>query len=182
MADPEIDRKIASDSHTKDMLIIKKMGFNVCEHNKTVETFNGAIKYYEDMNNIRQTLPYEIDGIVFKIDNYKDRYKLGETSKAPRWSIAYKFRSIEAQTRLKTVSFQVGRTGTITPVAELEPVKIGGVTISRASLHNMDEIQKKDIRINDIVYVKRAGDVIPDIDRVDFEKRVRCKMRLFSLS
>ena len=171
----EIDKKIATDSHTKDMQIIKKMGFNICEYNKTVETFNTAIKYYEDMRNIRQTLPYEIDGIVFKIDNYKDRYKLGETSKAPRWSIAYKFRSIESQTRLKAVSFQVGRTGTITPVAELEPVNIGGVTISRASLHNMDEIQKKDIRINDIVYVKRAGDVIPDIDRVNFEKRGKTK-------
>ena len=171
----EINKKIGTDSHINDMQIIKKMGFNVCEHNKTVETFNDAIKYYEDMNNIRQNLPYEIDGIVFKIDSYTDRDKLGETSKAPRWSIAYKFRSIEAQTRLKTVSFQVGRTGTITPVAELEPVNIGGVTISRASLHNMDEIQKKDIRINDIVYVKRAGDVIPDIDRVNLEKRGKTK-------
>ena len=115
----EINKKIGTDSHTNDMQFIKKMGFNVCEYNKTVETFNDAIKYYEDMNNIRQNLPYEIDGIVFKIDSYTIDISLVETSKAPRWSIAYKFRSIEAQTRLKTVSFQVGRTGTITPVAEL---------------------------------------------------------------
>ena len=96
---------------------------------------------------------------------------MGETSKAPKWSIAYKFQSTEKITKLNNVIFQVGRTGIITPVAELEPINIGGVTVSRASLHNMDEVEKKNIQIGDYVYVKRAGDVIPEVDRVCLSKR-----------
>ena len=167
----EIDKNIGTDSHYKNMNIIKKMGFNVCEHNKLVKSLPEAIEYYKYMNDNRELLPYEIDGIVFKVDNYLQRTQCGETSKAPKWSIAYKFKSIEVLTRLNSVSFQVGRTGVITPVAELDPKNIGGVIVSRASLHNMDEIKKKDIRIKDYVYVKRAGDVIPDIDRVNYDKR-----------
>ena len=122
---------------------------------------------------IRDTLGYEIDGIVYKINDYDYQKKLGFTAKAPKWAIAYKFLSAEAVTTLTNVTFQVGRTGVITPVAELTPVNIGGVLVSRANLHNMDEVVKKDIRINDKVFVKRAGDVIPEIDRVLFKDRNR---------
>ncbi len=167
----EIDKNIGTESHFKNMSIIKKMGFDICEHNKLVKSLPEAIEYYEYMNSLRERLPYEIDGIVFKVDNNSQRIQCGETSKAPKWSIAYKFKSLEVLTKLNSVSFQVGRTGIITPVAELEPKTIGGVTVSRASLHNMDEINRKDIRIKDYVYVKRAGDVIPDIDRVNYDKR-----------
>ena len=169
------DKEIITNSHYRNMKIIKNYGFKVCEYNELVKNINEATDYYHRMNQIRSTLPYEIDGIVYKVDDEKLRSICGTTSKSPKWSIAYKFKSIERLTKLKSVSFQVGRTGIITPVAELAPINIGGVMVSRASLHNMDEINKKDIRIHDYVYVKRAGDVIPEIDRVDKDKRKNTK-------
>jgi DNA ligase (NAD+) len=123
------------------------------------------------MNSIRDNIPYEIDGLVFRVNDLSTYSLLGTTSKAPKWAIAYKFKAQEALTKIIDVTFQVGRTGTITPVAELETVNIGGVNVSRATLHNFSEIESKDIHINDYVYVKRAGDVIPDIDRVELNKR-----------
>ncbi|MGA0277758.1 MAG: NAD-dependent DNA ligase LigA, partial [Candidatus Kariarchaeum pelagius] len=127
--------------------------------------------YFDQMNSDRHKIPYDIDGLVYRVDEFQYYNKLGYTSKSPKWAIAYKFKSLEAMTQILDVTFQVGRTGTITPVAELEPVNIGGVNVSRATLHNFSEIEAKDININDFVYVKRAGDVIPDIDRVELNKR-----------
>ena len=169
-----IDDDTFSDlSHSDSLDRLKSYGLPVCNLNKKILSTKGAKKYYDHLNKIRLSLPYEIDGIVFKVDSYEQQEILGLTSKAPKWAIAYKFKSIEEKTKLLGVTFQVGRTGTITPVAELDPVNIGGVKVSRASLHNMDEITRKDIRINDMVFVKRAGDVIPDIDRVSLSDRVK---------
>ncbi len=168
----DIDNNLKDSKHSLLMRKIQKMTFRTCELNRLTTNFNQALQYYEEISEKRDSLPYEIDGIVFKVDDIELHKKLGSTSKAPRWSIAYKFQSEEKVTKLKDITFQVGRTGVLTPVAELEPINIGGVTVSRASLHNMDEISKKDIRIGDYVYVKRAGDVIPEVDRVNLSKRL----------
>lgn len=157
--------------HSLLMKKLKNMGLRTCELNKLTKNYREACSYYENIEKKRETLPYEIDGIVYKVDDLDFHQTLGETSKAPKWSIAYKFQSTEKITKLNNVIFQVGRTGIITPVAELEPINIGGVTVSRASLHNMDEVEKKNIQIGDYVYVKRAGDVIPEVDRVCLSKR-----------
>lgn len=167
------DDTFTDKTHSQSLSRISKYGLPICNLNKTIKSINDAQEYFKHLNDIRSTLSFEIDGIVFKIDNYKQQESLGLTSKAPKWAIAYKFKSIEVKTKLLDVTFQVGRTGIITPVAELESVNIGGVNVSRASLHNMDEINRKDIRINDIVYVKRAGDVIPEIDRVSINQRTK---------
>jgi DNA ligase (NAD+) len=153
-------------THTGSLERIKSYGLPICELNKLVSSLETAKDYYNYIISIRDSLGYEIDGIVYKVNDYKSQKLLGFTTKAPKWAIAYKFISAEAITTLTGITFQVGRTGVITPVAELRPINIGGVLVSRASLHNMDEVIRKDIRINDTVYVKRAGDVIPEIDRV----------------
>lgn len=165
------DDTFSDETHSQSLDRIQSYGLPICDLNKTISNVDDAREYFNYINGIRSKLPYEIDGIVFKVNNYKQQQKLGLTSKAPKWAIAYKFKSIEVTTKLLDITFQVGRTGVITPVAELEPVNIGGVKISRASLHNMDEINRKDIRINDIVFVKRAGDVIPEVDRVSLDNR-----------
>ena len=167
----DIEKKFADLSQSTSLKTLESYGLEICTLNKVIENLEEAKDYYEQISSIRNTLPYEIDGIVYKINNYILQKKLGFTSKAPRWAIAYKFQSAEGLTVLKDVTFQVGRTGVVTPVAELEPISIGGVLVGRATLHNMSEITKKDIMINDKVFVKRAGDVIPEIDRVCLEKR-----------
>ena len=167
----DIDESYRDSNHSEAMRRLKRFGLNICEYNKKINNESDALEFYNFMNNKRDSLPYEIDGIVYKVDDYALREIIGKTNKAPKWSIAYKFKSLEMRTYLKDVTFQVGRTGIITPVAELNPVNIGGVKVSRASLHNFDEIQKKDICIGDYVFVKRAGDVIPEVDRVDKTKR-----------
>ena len=127
--------------------------------------------YFEKVSNQRQKLPYEIDGVVFKVNDLKDQITLGQVSRAPRWAIARKFPAEVGTTFVKKISFQVGRVGSITPVAEFEPVNIGGVIVSHASIHNFDEIERLDVREGDTVRVKRAGDVIPQIISVDIGKR-----------
>ena len=160
-----------------DILIkyLKNLGFPINKYYRVLKDLGTSINYFNEMNKTRDTLPYEIDGLVYRVNNLTKYKSLGFTSKAPKWAIAYKFKAQEALTRINDVTFQVGRTGAITPVAELDKVNIGGVSVSRATLHNFSEIKSKDIHINDYVYVKRAGDVIPDIDRVELKKRKNVK-------
>jgi DNA ligase (NAD+) len=151
---------------------LRKLGLRVnrqqTEHCKNIDDF---LAYYQKMEEKRDDLPYEIDGVVCKVNQLDYQKKLGTRSRNPRWAIAYKFASRQATTKLKEIKIQVGRTGALTPVAMLEPVQLGGVEVSRASLHNQSEIERKDIRIGDHVVVERAGDVIPYIVKPITEKR-----------
>ena len=161
----------AFNQHHELMKFLSSLGFPINKYSKLTTNLKSIFSYIKNMNSIRDNIPYEIDGLVFRVNDLSTYSLLGTTSKAPKWAIAYKFKAQEALTKIIDVTFQVGRTGTITPVAELETVNIGGVNVSRATLHNFSEIESKDIHINDYVYVKRAGDVIPDIDRVELNKR-----------
>ncbi len=150
---------------------LKKWGFPVCPENQVVQGISACLEYYQKLLAKRHDLPYEIDGIVYKIDDITLQDRLGFVSRAPRWAIAHKFPAEEALTELLAVEFQVGRTGALTPVARLKPILVGGATVSNATLHNMDEIERKDIRLCDTVIVRRAGDVIPEVVGVVLEQR-----------
>jgi len=155
-----------ADTHYEILQQLKSFGLPVCNEIKHVSGVKACLQYYEDISKRRDELPYDIDGIVYKVDSIKLQKRLGFVARAPRWAIAHKFPAQEEITRIIDVDFQVGRTGAITPVARLEPVFVGGVTVSNATLHNMDEIRRKDIRVGDQVIVRRAGDVIPEVARV----------------
>jgi DNA ligase (NAD+) len=153
---------VGFETHWEVMGALPKLGLRVnSERTKLCEGIDDAIQYREDMAQVRDDLPYEIDGVVFKVNELAAHGKLGTRQRDPRWALAYKFQPRRSTTQIEDVVFQVGRTGKITPVAILKPVHIGGVEVSRASLHNESEIEKKDIRIGDTVLVERAGDVIP---------------------
>jgi DNA ligase (NAD+) len=139
--------------------------------NKKLNSIQDCINHYNYIKSIRHGLPYEIDGVVFKINQYSDQIELGSLARSPRWAIAYKFKAVEVVSQVKDVIFQVGRTGAITPVAKIIPVNVSGAIVSNVTLHNMDEVNRKDIRINDYVYVRRAGDVIPEIVKVILGRR-----------
>ena len=158
-------------SHYENLQILKKLGFPVCEHVKLCNSIDEVVEFWHYWEERRDTLPYEIDGIVVKVDSLKQQEILGAVAKSPRWAIAFKFTPRQAQTKLLGITLQVGRVGTITPVAELKPVPLGGVIISRATLHNEDYIKEKDIRIGDTVIIERSGEVIPKIVGVVKEKR-----------
>ena len=150
---------------------LRRIGFKISPLIRRFETIRDAIRYHEEVKEKRDELDYEIDGIVVKVNSIKQQERLGAISRSPRWALAYKFPAREEFTRVKDIVVQVGRTGALTPVAVLEPVPIGGATIHRATLHNEDELRKKDVRIGDTIVVKRAGDVIPEVVSVIKSKR-----------
>ncbi|HYW91927.1 MAG TPA: NAD-dependent DNA ligase LigA [Gammaproteobacteria bacterium] len=150
---------------------VRSWGLPVSPLVRRVTGLAGCLGYYREMAERRDGLDFDIDGVVFKVDRADYQRELGFVARAPRWAIAHKFPAEEVLTEIREVEFQVGRTGALTPVARLKPVFVGGVTVSNATLHNMDEIARKDVRIGDVVYVRRAGDVIPEIVRVVTERR-----------
>jgi DNA ligase (NAD+) len=159
------------DSHWDVLNRLKSFGFKVNPLIRPSLTLDQVQEYYRELEESRSSLPYDIDGVVIKVDLLSYQAMLGEKARSPRWAIAWKFQAIQGTTRIHAIEVQVGRTGVLTPVAHLEPVRIGGVWVSRATLHNQEEIQRKDIRIGDTVFVERAGDVIPKVVKVVTEKR-----------
>ena len=146
-------------------------GLPVSPHTKVLDGAEECLAYHAEMGLRRDSLGYDIDGVVFKLNDLRAREVVGQVSRAPRWAVAYKYPAQEAQTRLVGIDVQVGRTGTLTPVARLEPVVVGGATVTNATLHNQDEIDRKDVRVGDTVWVRRAGDVIPEVIRIVPERR-----------
>jgi len=157
--------------HWETLSYLRNIGFKVSEHTELCSNVGQVKKYYEDILNRRDRLPYEIDGIVIKVDDFESQRRLGEISRSPRWAVAWKFPAQQEHTVVKDIIVSVGRTGALTPVALLEPVRVAGVEVSRATLHNEDEVRKKDIRIGDTVVIQRAGDVIPEVVQVIETKR-----------
>ena len=150
---------------------INEWGFKTNPYNFLAKNLNEINEQYNKIEKIRSNLDYDIDGLVIKIDDLPLQTRLGNTSNSPRWAIAYKFSSVKAKTKINDIVIQVGRTGALTPVAKVKPVTVGGVVVSNATLHNEEEIIRKDIRIGDLVTIQRAGDVIPQVISVDFSKR-----------
>jgi DNA ligase (NAD+) len=153
------------------LLYLKNIGFKVSEYVELCENIGQAKDYYQKMLKVRDDLPYEIDGIVIKLNDFALQRRLGEISRSPRWAIAWKFPAQQEHTVVKDIIVSVGRTGALTPVAILEPVRVAGVEVSRATLHNEDEVRKKDVRIGDTVVIQRAGDVIPEVLKVIESRR-----------
>ncbi|MCW8328144.1 NAD-dependent DNA ligase LigA [Photobacterium sp. SDRW27] len=154
--------ELASSQYDR-LVQLKSWGVPMCPEIRQLDQLSDVIAYYQDIGEKRQALPYEIDGVVIKVDDVATQVQLGFVARAPRWAIAYKFPAQEEMTRLNNVEFQVGRTGAITPVAKLEPVFVGGVTVSNATLHNADEVERLGVMVGDTVIIRRAGDVIPQI-------------------
>jgi len=167
-------------SHSETLQLLCDMGFRINPIIKAKITIEEALEYYKELTEKRHQLPYDIDGMVIKVDNLAFQKQLGTTTRSPRWAIAYKFKAVQETTRIEKIEIQVGRTGALTPVAHLEPISVGGVIVSRATLHNEDEIRKKDIRIGDTVLVQRAGDVIPEVVKVIESKRTGAE-EIFSM-
>jgi len=167
----EIEGWTLPSRHSDVLEQLKHWGLRVCPEIKVVEGAEGCLDYYRNIGQRRESLPYEIDGVVYKVNSLDLQDELGFVARAPRWAIAHKFPAQEEMTRLLDVEFQVGRTGALTPVARLDPVFVGGVTVSNATLHNMDEIERKDIHVGDTVIVRRAGDVIPEVVSVVLSRR-----------
>lgn len=158
-------------THSAVLQKLKQWGLRVSPEVCVVNGVGGVLCYYRELTEKRDSLPYEIDGVVYKVNDFDLRKIMGFVARAPRWAIAHKFPAQEEMTRLLDIEVQVGRTGAITPVARLEPVFVGGVTVSNATLHNEDEVRRKDVHIGDTVIVRRAGDVIPEVAAVVFSRR-----------
>ncbi|RJP68920.1 MAG: NAD-dependent DNA ligase LigA [Ignavibacteriales bacterium] len=166
-----LSSNIQSETHFQNLRKLEELGFNVNKDYKLCRNIDEVIRYCRQLETKRHNLPFEIDGAVIKVNSIRQQQVLGNIAKAPRWAVAFKFKAKEATTKLNKIVWQVGRTGTLTPVAELEPVFLAGSTISRATLHNIDEIKRKDIREGDIVAIEKGGDVIPKINYVLLEQR-----------
>jgi DNA ligase (NAD+) len=158
--------------HSEMLKMLRGFGFKVCPQTRVVESVDGCLAYFREIGAARATLPYQIDGVVYKVDDIELQRQLGFVSRAPRWAIAHKFPAEEALSTVLGIEFQVGRTGALTPVARLAPTFVGGVTVSNATLHNIDEMTRKDVRVGDTVVIRRAGDVIPEVARVLLERRI----------
>ncbi|MDE0789734.1 MAG: NAD-dependent DNA ligase LigA [Woeseiaceae bacterium] len=157
--------------HSEIINLLQGWGIKVCPERRVVIGVEGCLEYYEKIGERRESLSYEIDGVVYKVDSLELQQELGFVSRAPRWAVAHKFPAQEEVTTVESVEFQVGRTGVVTPVARLKPVFVGGVTVSNAVLHNIDELHRKDVRVGDTVIVRRAGDVIPEVASVILDRR-----------
>jgi DNA ligase (NAD+) len=158
-------------THSEILQTFPKWGLRTNPYIQKCQNIDEVLEYYHKMNEKRETLPYEIDGIVIKVDRLDLQTRLGEIARSPRWALAFKFQPKQETTKILDIIVQVGRTGALTPVAVMEPVKVGGVEVSRATLHNQDEIDKKDVRVGDTVIIQRAGDVIPEVVQVITSKR-----------
>lgn len=159
------------ESQWQNLQMLKKLGFKTNPHSKLCHSLDEVIAYWQEWCQRRDSLDYDVDGVVIKVNSTQQRIQLGSTAKFPRWAISFKFPARQATTKIKDIITQVGRTGALTPVAILEPVKLAGITISRSTLHNEDEIKRKDIRIGDYVLIERSGDVIPKVVSVMKERR-----------
>jgi len=158
-------------THSQTLARLRDWGFPVSSENRVVDGVEGLLDYYRDIGARRDTLPFDIDGVVYKLDDYEGQREMGFVSRAPRWAIAHKFPAQEQMTVLESIEVNVGRTGAVTPWALMQPVQVGGVTVTRATLHNADQIARLDVRNGDTVIVRRAGDVIPEVVRVVLERR-----------
>ncbi|OQX03623.1 MAG: DNA ligase (NAD(+)) LigA [Thiothrix lacustris] len=167
----QVDGGTVPDTHYAILQQFRAWGLRVCPDIRIVQGAQGCLDYFREIGARRNSLPYDIDGVVYKVNAIATQQALGFISRAPRWAVAHKFPAQEEITELEGVDFQVGRTGALTPVARLKPVFVGGVTVSNATLHNMDEIERKDVRVGDFVIVRRAGDVIPEVASVIVERR-----------
>lgn len=159
------------DSHYENLMKAREWGFKISDHMRKCRSLNEISEFIAHWDKAREELPYDTDGVVIKVNQYNIRRQLGSTAKAPRWAVAYKFKAEQALTKLLSVDFQVGRTGAVTPVANLIPVQLAGTTVKRASLHNADQIAMLDIRIGDMVYVEKGGEIIPKITGIELEQR-----------
>ena len=166
-----LDTALPTSTQHSVLNYLLSLGFPVAQEVKVVVGVKGLLSYYQSIGQQRENLPYDIDGVVYKVNALRDQEQLGFVSRAPRFAIAHKFPAQEALTQVLDISVQVGRTGALTPVARLQPVFVGGVTVTNATLHNLDEIIRKDVRVGDTVVVRRAGDVIPEVASVIMEKR-----------
>ncbi|MEY6431489.1 NAD-dependent DNA ligase LigA [Thioalkalicoccus limnaeus] len=165
------DGELPAATHSDLLAVLRGWGLPVSPESLVVQGVDECLAYHRRLAERRDDLPYDIDGVVFKVDDLAAQARLGFVTREPRWAVAFKYPAQEALTRILAVEFQVGRTGAVTPVARLEPVAVGGVTVANATLHNMDEVRRKDVHVGDTVYVRRAGDVIPEVVRVLLERR-----------
>ncbi len=163
--------KLSFKTHYESLKKARNWGFKVSDYTVKVQSLQGVMDFIDEWDHHRHSLDYDTDGVVIKVNDYHQQSELGFTAKSPRWAIAYKYKAQSVSTKLISISYQVGRTGAITPVANLEPVQLSGTTVKRASLHNADQIEKLDIRNGDFVFVEKGGEIIPKITAVDMSKR-----------
>jgi DNA ligase (NAD+) len=170
--------KLVYNTHWESLEAVKKLGFHVCEHNKLCTNIEDVLEFIHYWDEKRFGLSYDIDGIVIKVNNYSQQQELGFTAKSPRWAISYKYKAQEVETILEKVTYQVGRTGAVTPVANLKPVLLAGTTVKRATLHNANEIKRLDLHEGDTVLVEKGGEIIPKIIAVNTSKRSQDALKI----